>query len=339
MSNAAAPEQAQIRVSSPGDLIELVPYLLGFPPVESLVVIGLAEREGRMRVCVSARADLPTDGRILPVAGPCIEAMPRSGATQVAFLLFSESDRSQLRQQGLDAAELAKAADLMVMDVLIVDAKRWWSVLCEEPGCCPPEGHPRTADSRVAAEAVLAGIAPLADRAELEKVFEPVPSGRRMAEALAHSRRRLEIAANPAGLEQRLRRDADLLRAEIRRREDDPTRRLTDNQVARLGSALRDIEARDGVWMDIDDRTITDTSVLVELMTRLPGELAAAPLFLYGWAQWRLGSGTVAMMAADRALEADEDYSAARLLGAAVQRGMNPTTTPTLRDLGEAADE
>jgi hypothetical protein len=328
-----APEQSTIRVSSPGDLVELVPYLLGFPPVESLVTVGFRQENGRPRVAVTARADLPTDGKIFPAVAPCIEAADRGGSKQVAFLLFSEGEHGRLRQFALDAAELAKAADLTVMDLPLVDAKRWWSLLCEEADCCPPEGNPRTSDSRVAAEAVLAGIAPVADRSELEKVFQPVGSGRRMAQALAHSRRRLETAADATGLRQRLRRDADLLRAEIRRRAEDPTRRLTDAQVARLGAALRDIDTRDEVWLDIDERTITGTDVLAELMTRLPGELAAAPLFLYGWAQWRHGNGTLAMMAADRALEADEDYSAAKLLGAAIQQGLDPNTTPTIRSL------
>ena len=48
-----------IRVTSPADLIEAVPYLLGFHPTESLVVVGFDDSAGSGRqVAVTARLDL-----------------------------------------------------------------------------------------------------------------------------------------------------------------------------------------------------------------------------------------------------------------------------------------
>jgi hypothetical protein len=333
--------EARFTLSSHGDLVEAAPYLIGFPPVESLVTVGLREENGRSLVTVTARVDLPTDGRILPAAGPCLEAVDRSGAAHVAFLLFSGGDHSQLRQYGLDVAELAKAADLMVMDILMVDAERWWSLQCEEPGCCPPEGTPRTNDSRVAAEAVLAGLAPSADRAELGKVFEPIEPALDLTSALA--RARLETP-DPIGRGRRLATDMALFHAEARRLVDDPDRKLTAGQLARLGVALTETEFRDEIWMHgVDDLSLDGAEpVPRQLMTRLPGQLAAAPLFLYGWLQWRrgeLGTSVRASMAADKALEADPGYSAAKLLDAAVQYGMNPRTTPLLGAMPEPPAE
>jgi hypothetical protein len=336
----------QIRVSSPGELVELVPYLLGFVPTESLVVIGLASDEsGRSRVTVCARVELPSEEDITPIAGQTIGAVQRqSGATQVAVLLFSDSDRDRLRPLAETAAALAEEAGLQVLDLIMVDAERWWSLQCEEPGCCPPEGTPRTGDSRVAAEAVLAGLAPSADRAELEKVFDPAEPALDLTSALARARARLEAADLLVGLDRRLATDMALFRAEARRLVDDPDRQLTAGQLARLGVALTEITFRDEIWMHgVDDLSLDGAEpVLRQLMTRLPGQFRAAPLFLYGWLQWRrgeMGSSVRASMAAEKALEADPGYSAAKLLDTAVQYGMNPRTTPLLDAMPEPAAE
>jgi hypothetical protein len=47
-------DSAPIRVTSPTDLIALVPYLLGFTPAESVVLAGLADR----RVAITVRTDI-----------------------------------------------------------------------------------------------------------------------------------------------------------------------------------------------------------------------------------------------------------------------------------------
>ena len=44
----------QLRITGPADLIEAVPYLLGFAPSESTVVLGITGKQ----VVVAARVDL-----------------------------------------------------------------------------------------------------------------------------------------------------------------------------------------------------------------------------------------------------------------------------------------
>jgi hypothetical protein len=105
---------------------------------------------------------------------------------------------------------------------------------------------------------------------------------------------------------------------------------LTDEQVARFAVALTDLAVRDAVWLAIDEGSVDASALMGELHSRLPAPYDAAPLFLFGWAQWRAGNGTLAMMAAERALQSDAGYSAALLLLTAVQRGLDPRSTPTL---------
>jgi hypothetical protein len=66
------------------------------------------------------------------------------------------------------------------------------------------------------------------------------------------------------------------------------------------------------------------------LHARLPAPYDAAPLFLFGWAQWRAGNATLATMAAERVLDSQPGYSAAALLLTAAQRGLDPRTVPAL---------
>jgi len=123
-----------------------------------------------------------------------------------------------------------------------------------------------------------------------------------------------------------------LIIAEIRRHREDPDRRLTVPQVGRIGVALQDYMVRDEIWLGIDDHTIEADDLLLQLVRRLPAPYQASPLFLYGWAAWRAGNGALASIAVERALQAEPNYSAARLLQVALQNGVDPRTMPALRE-------
>jgi hypothetical protein len=90
------------------------------------------------------------------------------------------------------------------------------------------------------------------------------------------------------------------------------------------------VQVRDALWTAVDDGTIRPDRLLCQLHERLPAPYDAAPMFLYGWRQWRAGNGALAIMAAERALASDPGYSAARLLLEAMDQGLDPRTTPTL---------
>ena len=73
-------------------------------------------------------------------------------------------------------AELAAALDpLVLVDALLADGERWWSVLCDGP-CCPSEGTPYDAGSNsLSAAAVFAGMSALPDRAAVEALVAGPP--------------------------------------------------------------------------------------------------------------------------------------------------------------------
>ena len=75
--------------------------------------------------------------------------------------------------------------------------------------------------------------------------------------------------------------------------------------VVRFGVALSRYPIRDAVWMAIDDGRIDGRELWRTMALRLPSPYDAAPLFLFGWANWRAGNGALAGIAAERAVASD----------------------------------
>jgi len=333
-------DRPAIRVTSPGDLIEAVPYLLGFHPAESLVLIGFDDVAGTARqVTITARLDVGPDGLEPAAVSSLVAVLKRSGSSAVAAVLLSERVDGDPRRRrwvrdvrSVLTAELDRTG-LRLLDALAANESHWWSLCCRDLACCPPAGTPRIArSSTVAAEATYAGLVALPDRKALLAALDGSPAAVRAAllPALRRADTRFAELVRRTGLSRARRNEhAALLRAAA---ECESGVRLSPRRLARLGSALRDQEIRDALWLAIDNRSLAAEQLLGQLHSRLPPPYLTGPLFLIGWHLWRAGSGTLAAAAAERALHTDPGYSAARLLLEAVQAGMDPRRTPPLTD-------
>lgn len=335
-------EQGPISLSSPAELIEAVPYLLGFHPHESLVVLGL--RCGGVgppsQIAVSARSDLDLTeeaGLDLAMAASLVRILGDADCAAVGVVIFSDRCQGadpradpELARVTMNLSQLLGAGGIDVLDLLLVDQTHWWSLICQRWQCCPPEGNPRLADSALAAEFTYAGLVAHSSRASLMATLNgrPEPLRVRLLPALHRADQRLSDLLDRKG-PQRARRTetAALVRAGY---EAQHGANLSNRRLTRLGAALRDLAIRDQLWLGIDRRTVTVISLLEQLHSALPAPYDAAPMFLFGWASWRNGAGALAMEAAERALRSDPSYSAAQLLIDAVQSGLDPHATPNL---------
>ena len=317
------------RISGPSELLAAVPYLLGFHPHDSLVLVGMHER----RVVVTARLDL-ADVEQHGALEHAIGSMARGGAGSVIAVAYPATraghDWSGLTRRLLVVAEECRCA---LSDALLVHDGRWWSLVCDGD-CCPAEGRAlEHATSAFEAFATFEGMVALSDRSALVRLLEPAPEDERA---------RLE---EPIALEQRAAVRA-VLRGEHQRRERGVKRALFaaarasvaprwrppgDNELARFGVALAATTFRDAAWLAVDDGRLDGRPLWLELARRLPSPHELAPLLLFGWSAWRAGEAAVAGMAADRALAVDPQYTAADLLLAAVTSGINPHAMPRLR--------
>ena len=310
------PSPAQLTLREPSDLAAAVPYLLGFHPSESLVVVGL---RGPVAAVVQ-RWDLAEDAGGLAAAITELVASAPVAAVMLAGYGSAEAVRPVV-------AELRARLPVPVIGAVRVTGDRCFCELCED--CTPEEGYPFDITvSPVAAQATVAGLAALPSREALIEQVAPVggeaAAGMRQAAQVADARlaallRRsrggddpLSVAAvQSAGFEA-----VDAALGAGRRGE-----RLDDDQVAWLVLLLHSLPVRDRAWESTDHEP-WQLSLWTDLTRRADPRIAAPPAAILAFAAWRDGNGPLAGAALERALDADPDYSLALLIEDAMLRGL-----------------
>lgn len=321
---SAGPARVQVRAADA--LIAVVPFILGFHPQDSLVVLGLSRPDSRVRLAF--RFDLPdppdqdVNAQIIRHAAALLTRNEFADAVVIGYgpgtLVTPLAD---LARHALPAAGIA------VHDVLRVQDGRCWSYLCTEPSCCPAEGLPVGAvDHPAAAVLASAGLTAAPSRDALAATIAPVtgPEAGLMAEATAQARQAATrlAASRPRALL------ADGLAAV---RDAVTTYRAggvlaSADEFARLAVGLTIIRVRDDAWARMDP---AHKDAHVRLWTDLtrqarPGHVAA-PASLLAFTAWQAGDGALANLAIDRALTDQPDYSMALLIHDALAAGLPPT--------------
>jgi hypothetical protein len=339
--------QPVLHLRQPSDLLEAVPYLLGFHPRQSLVIVGL---EGKS-VVLTTRVDLTEldwgeDGIACydGVVWETLQVIAGSGASGVVGVIY-DHESAVVQGPHLPWPEVWAALSagcgalrLQLHDALLVSDSRWWSYLCADRGCCPPEGRALAGDhSTAAAAATYAGLVALDDRRDLEALL--LPDEALPAEQLYGRLAELEreaVAASVDGTSARYERAMKRAIFAAARSSDtqlfalrpDDSRRA---QLCRLAVGLGDTAVRDAVWIAIDHGRLDGRALWREMARYLPPPYAAPGLLLFGWAEWRDGNAVLARIAAERALSTDPGYTAAQLLLGAISHALDPHRTPRLR--------
>jgi hypothetical protein len=326
-----------LSLRNPVDLLAAVPYLLGFHPADSVVVLGMTGP----RLIFQARADLVAQAGEL--ADQLTVLLARQGFDTVLLVGYGPAERvdpvvvalrERLAEAGIETPEALRAA-----------AGRYWSYTCSVPTCCPPEGTPYTVDaSTIAAEATVAGMVALPSREALRARLAPVTGAEReaMREATARADRRARelvdaaLAEVPAAIPVD-RAGASAVRA-ARRRFQVAGRIAVDRAVAthRAGRVLDDdaaawlsvllvhLPVRDHAWESIGQDFDVHLALWTDLTRRAEPDLRAGPATLLAFTAWRAGEGATSTIALELALESDPQYPMAQLLGRAITLGLNP---------------
>lgn len=295
-----------------------MPYLVGFHPTASLIVIGLARSQAKL----VARWALPFPPGTLDAMSPLFD---RESITEIVVVGYG---RGELVTPAVDEArDLAAKEGVRVGEALRAHEGRYWSYVCDLATCCPADGTPYDlSSSQIAAEATVRGLVALPNREALERTLAPVTGPVRMA-------MRQATAEAIAAFQTRIMATTDLDAfaaqfvseglARVRSAMDTHAAggRLDDAEAARLGLDLTIMRVRDEAWTVMDE---SHASLWKDLTRRLEPRFTPPVASLLAMASWRAGNSVQATIALERALTSDPAYSMANLLMHALQNLLSP---------------
>ncbi|OUD00390.1 DUF4192 family protein [Streptomyces swartbergensis] len=350
----------QVTLRTPAELADALPYLLGYRPEDSIVLVALHDRDGRGRFGGRARLGIPANADDWPsaarqLAHGLVKGSERRGArpeSMVAFLC-QEPEKGESGRQVMERlrplAHMLRvecgSLDVTVVEALCISDGRYWSYCCDNATCCSPEGAPMglPGTSVLAAAATYAGIQvrgtlrelrarllPWENAAALEQETALDNASLALVPRILDDAGRAEVADETLELAGRIldrfagaQPVSGMLLADLR---DDEL--LRHDEAARLILGLQDRATRDRAaeWMEGDEagRALRLWRSLARRCVGSYGEHAAAPLTLAGWVAWSTGDELEAREALAMALSADPDYLFARLLHQACNEGLDP---------------
>ena len=219
-----------------------------------------------------------------------------------------------------------------VFEALLVHGGLWYSYHCADGVCCPAEGTPVSHDptpaaARYAAEAVLLGNSVLPSRDDVRRSFEPsdhavAVAAREQGADLAGER--LMTVADALGMDGA----RDLVIATLLRLLDawsDGDTAVDQEDASLVAVGLHDKRTRDEVMtfvLDHDGPLLV--AVFSEIARRAVDEDTAPICTVLAWAAYADGSGALASLAAERALECEPGYAMAELVLDGLSRMVPP---------------
>lgn len=318
-------------LTSPHDLLAAIPFLIGYHPSDSLVIVSLKED----CVGMAMRVDYPT-ANSPDACDALIYHLVREGAQGALVVAYVPDGRTDGEEILANISTSLSRVEIPTRESLLICNGRWRSVLCCDRECCPCDGNelPEISSSRVAVEQVAEG--------------RPMPYGNR--EGMADS-----IASLPLSLDgdfvsevAKAHIDLECENPQIAQREGalavlDLASRFIAGSLGRdiagdqklsskvLGS-LSDIQVRDFALGSHDEASIEIYWTMWRYLIRIaPSGFIAPVASLLAAVSYEKGEGALAQRCLDRALADDPSYSLAILLRRVFSAGWPPESFSAMR--------
>jgi len=314
-------------LTSPHDLLAAIPFLIGYHPQDSLVLVALKDEA----VGMAMRVDIPVG-----VSADCYDLLAshflRDGADGAFIVAYVGAGAVDPENVLINTSAALVRAGIDIKESLIVRDNRFRSMLCSDPTCCPPEGSvvPDLDSSRIAAEHVIAGHPmPFESVDGLVQSIAAVPSS--FESAWQDEVHAFWVSSDSEEI-QELQRDGATavidLAGEYREGRGAEDREL----AARVIGRLSDIQVRDFVLGSHTDESADYYWVMWRDLLRIAPRGFVAPVAcLFAAMAYERGEGALAHKGLDRALGDDDQYSLAHLLRRVFTAGWPPQSFSAMR--------
>ena len=313
-------------LTSPHDLLSAIPFLVGYHPTNSLVVIALVDEAIGMAMRIDFPAECDLD-QIDALASHLFRE-GADGALIVAYLPDQLESADFLLSPLRDAITLRGVA---IRECLVVHRERWRSTICMDQACCPPQGSPMPdlESSRISAEQVAAGKPmPFADEQDLAKSISALD----LDSSLIKELRKIPLIAYASDNVVELQQQGALA-------VNDLIREFTENGIVKdkkllalVLVRLNDVQVRDyAMGVTSIENAQTLQSLWRWLMRVAPAGYIAPVATLFAASSYELGDGALAQRALQRALDDDSRYPLAKLLRRVFAAGWPPAQFAEMR--------
>ena len=314
-------------LTSPHDLLAAIPFLIGYHPHNSLVMVSLKDDAVGMAMRIDLPSEIAREGYDLLVSH-----LVREEAEAALIVAYAEESSADPENVLINISAALVRAGIDIKESLIVRNNRFRSMLCSDPTCCPPEGSqvPDLDSSRIAAEHVIAGHPmPFENVDGLVQSIAAVPTS--FETGWQDEVQEFWVSSDTEEIRD-LQRDGATaiidLAGEYRQSRGAEDREL----VARVIGRMSDIQVRDFALGSHSEETADFYWAMWRDLLRIAPRGFVAPIAcLFAAMAYERGEGALAHKALDRALHDDDQYSLALLLRRVFTAGWPPHSFTAMR--------
>ena len=319
----------EIQIDGPANLLATVPYLLGFNPEKSLVIVAVKGQHDQ--VVVSMTLDLPDKIEDLDAnfMNNLKETLKRSGADGLVAIFYVETNPQKL-QSITDLLMTEISSEFHVRDILWVCDYKWASYLCSDQSCCPKAGREIEIDkpSMAQTELVLAGRSVAPKKSDLKDFLESTTVNQELIPHLSQFARQKAKAEHSKTLEKWESTQFKFLTSKKAIQD------LDLKLSARLLFGLTDIPIRDALLahhIELAQINEDPNQYLFHLaqnwaqVAKISPNTFRSPICTcIAVFMWQAGEGILARSAIEFALAQDPQFHLAKLINNALDSGMPP---------------
>lgn len=311
----------------PASLLAAIPHILGFAPINSLVLIALNQKINKFVMAIRLDLTNLNHEQIVNSAMKSLTAAKvNSDIDGVITALFADEAKPRfgptIKELVLAQKEICEASD-----AYWVTGEHYGSLLCETDDCCSQTGWPLPSDTSLEKlQLISAGKSVLSSREEIADYFLPTKESKSLNKALKKLRASQQQTKTAAWSENLYNRGlVNLL---------DQDSELNDLAQAELIMICQNITLRDKLISEvlgeiqIAQAPLTllhsiKARLLPLIQTAANDEVKGVLAVLAIWL-WQLGEAVWAESATNEALAIDETYRLSLLTMSAIKSGLPP---------------